>query len=82
MDVLAPGHETTVQDLFDTLEEWNAGVIKIVPRDESGKALRAVIVVQGVPDTDEILNAIQAVEQSWEEEDDREHRDRQAPPGA
>jgi hypothetical protein len=57
----------TIQSLFDSLEEWGAATAQIVPRDGAGVALRAVIVVDGQPETDEILKAVDAVEATWDE---------------
>lgn len=60
-----PDEEITVQGLFDVLTEWGGALMQVVPRDENDVALRAVIVVDGQPETDEILAAVAEVQERW-----------------
>ncbi len=47
-----------------TMHKYDAGVAKVVMRREDGSATGALILLEG-PDIDDVLAAIEAVEQSW-----------------
>lgn len=59
---------SSIDSLFDDLRKWNAAIAIMVPRDNNGVALRAVIVVEGQPETDEILAAVAYVQALWDKE--------------
>lgn len=60
--------EATIQGLFNSLEKWGAATVRLVPRDKNDVALRAVIAVQGQPETDEVLAALDLLEERWHDE--------------
>lgn len=60
--------EITVQDLFDEAEKWGAAKMQIVFSDENDVPTHAVIVVKGQPETSEIIEAVEAVQDRWDEE--------------
>jgi hypothetical protein len=59
---------SVVQGLFDSLDKWGAALLRLVPRDENDVALRAVIAVQGQPETDEVLAALDRLEGTWNDD--------------
>lgn len=61
--------QMTVADIFKGMEEWGAGVIKLIASDGADKPLRAVIAVTG-EGVGEIVEAVEAVERRWDEEGD------------
>lgn len=56
-----------VNPMFKTMEEWNAGVVSQVARDEDDTPISAVIHLRG-EGIEEMLEAIDAVQQQWDEE--------------
>lgn len=66
----AEAKEITVQSLFDQAEAWGAAKMQMVFSDDGGEPLRAVIVVDGQPETAEILEAVEAVQARWDAEAD------------
>lgn len=59
---------SSVQEMFDSLERWGAGIAKLVVRDANDKAIRACIVIDDPDGCESILAAIEAVEESWARE--------------
>lgn len=60
--------ETTIGELIELSDANNGAMIQLVDR-RSNVAERAVIVVQGIPETDEILSACEAVEKKWRKDE-------------
>lgn len=58
--------ELTIGPLLDQLDRFGGRLATVVASDRDGTALKAVIVVSGQPETDDILAAIHAVEAAWE----------------
>lgn len=58
-------NDPTVSKLFAQLREWGAASITQVMRDENEVPLRAIIIVEGVPETGEILAVVDPVIESW-----------------
>lgn len=63
--------KTTVGDLFKMAQKYNAGVMKVIPRDEGGKATGCIIVCDSAS-AEEVLAAVEELEEEWDEEDDSE----------
>lgn len=63
-----PDGTATIQSMFDLLKSWGAAKMEVVIRDDADVAVRAVIVVEGVAETAEILAATEAVQKSWDAE--------------
>ena len=58
----------TVAGLFDLMEETNAGVLKVVGRNEADEPYKAVIAIRGKEACKEILDAVEAIEAKWDAE--------------
>jgi hypothetical protein len=57
---------TTIESIIDEMREWNAALTISVFRDANDAAVGAVIVVDGQPETDQVVTAVEAVEKSWQ----------------
>ena len=64
-NLLDINQDTKVSELCALCHECNARTFKIVEEDEDGRATGAVIVVDGQPETEAILAAIETVENGW-----------------
>lgn len=64
MDTLA----IATRVLMDALEESGGNLLKISGFNDDGRPCFAVIAVKGDPETGEILNAINSIEEEWERE--------------
>jgi hypothetical protein len=53
-------------EYFALMRTSNAGVMKIVARDEHGRAKGAVIFIDGADEAEEIIAKITAIEDAWE----------------
>lgn len=60
----------TVQSLFDQLEEWGGAIATIAVRDGEDRAIRAVVAVEGIPEAEDILAAVERVQTVWDAERD------------
>lgn len=59
---------TTVRELFDLIDEFNAGSMKVVIHNRDGQPCRALIVLRGVEETESVIQLIEGVEESWRED--------------
>lgn len=59
--------EATIQGMFDGLAEWGASIARMVVRGHDDEPLRAVIVVDGIGETQDVLDALDEVEAAWEQ---------------
>lgn len=66
---LAGKSSPTVKELFSVLNETGAACLKIVPRNKADEPLGACICCTGKEETAEILQAVEAIEAKWHEED-------------
>lgn len=66
LSLLGIDKSTTVGDLLAELDRWGAAHAEIVYRDGADVAVGAVIVVQGIPETGEIIAAIEALQEKWD----------------
>lgn len=57
--------ETTIQSLFDSLDQWGAATARIVLRNHDDEPFRAVIVVDGIEETKDVIEALDKLEESW-----------------
>lgn len=62
--------EQAAARLRKLLADTGAASFLVVNRDADGRGLAATIVVRGIPETDEIVEAVEAVQDSWDAEDD------------
>jgi hypothetical protein len=53
--------------MLDECKTMNAAVMKIILRDKSGKPTSAIIALRGSEETEEVINAIEAIESKWNE---------------
>jgi hypothetical protein len=58
--------DINVDGVFKDMEEINAGVTKFIIHDKDGRRSKALIFVNGVEEVEEIIEAIDCVEESWE----------------
>lgn len=57
----------TVGQLFDALEAWGAGIMRVVASDENDRPTRAIIVMQDAETIEPVLEALDALEEAWSE---------------
>ena len=59
------GRDYTLGQLFDTLDETGAGIVRLVFRDADDRPVRGVIAIDGVETCEPVLAAIEALEAAW-----------------
>lgn len=60
--------DMTFRQAIAIAEEYSAGVIKLELTDSNDDPLYGLVVVRGGEETKEILGAVEAIEQSWQDE--------------
>jgi hypothetical protein len=63
--------DMTVKQLFEQLDKWGAAQSMIVLRDKDDVPIKAIIVVSGIPETGEIVEAVEKITSSWDEDEER-----------
>lgn len=60
--------DTTVKELLAMAKSYDAGVVKVIPRSNDGTVM-GLVVVCDARSADEILEAIEEIEEAWDEDD-------------
>lgn len=64
---MQPESDTTVRSLFAQMDEWGAAVMQILLRDATDAVIAAVIIVRGTEEAVEITDAVDAIQERWNE---------------
>jgi len=60
--------DMTISEMFKGMDEWGAGVAKLITRKADDTPVTAAIFVRG-EGTEEVLEAVEVVERRWDEDD-------------
>lgn len=57
--------DINIKEAFEEMRKMNAGVMKVIDVDKKGRKTRAIILIEGIEETEEIIEAIIDIEDSW-----------------
>lgn len=60
--------DTTVGEILELAEEMNAASTKLVLSNKDEDPYQAIVVLQGEPETEEALEVLDDLEESWHED--------------
>jgi hypothetical protein len=62
--------DKTLGESLETMDEMNAAIQKITLHDNDDTPSAALILCEGVPETEEVLNAVEMTEDAWHEDEE------------
>jgi hypothetical protein len=66
---IADPQDYTVSDLLEMASNYEAGVMKVIARNQDG-SIKGSVIVTNAESTEEIVAAVEEIEDKWSDEDD------------